>query len=616
MPLPPNHLNRSSDGHAGGKSTNYVWGADYWPHGQPDYYMYANNLGTVWAYNDRLELSGTWGVNNSANEFLFNEGVTRANDGSVTGTTLCAGGPGPLSSLAQFATSFGYDGANRLITSSDSGGWSRNFNYDLYGNAWVTGNSGVPLAGNTPTSNVYNSSNQMGGASYDGAGNQVSVNGNTATYDAENRLISVYEPSTHTTETYGYDGLGQRVQKAITGGALTEYAYDAFGQLASEYSPAGVLSKDFIPYDGEVVAVENAVAGAPCQTCYLNYDQVGNVRIVTDQNATVIARHDYLPYGEEIPAGYAGRSASLLFGATDSVDQRFTGQVRDSETGQDFFNARYYGAALGRFTSADGPLLGQDPRDPQSWNLYSYVRNRPINATDPTGHHIIDCAWDGCSPFGMSGGGGGGGAIIDGVQQTVFNTSGLGSNALAACPNGECSSFNSSGQYLQFTAGAGSAGAGYWVHSATNVSSGVVGQGTDAGTTTGHWDFEVADLRVSVYSGESPNVFGHVGIGVNSQSTFGLYPTTRSPCLPFGCSVPGVVKPDAGKPLRTVVIKTTPQQDQAAQSAIDNAIKNPPAYKLYQRNCASFVESVLGAAGVPAPSTIFPTRLGDAVRCQ
>src|SRR5579884_237569 len=46
----------------------------------------------------------------------------------------------------------------------------------------------------------------------------------------------------------------------------------------------------------------------------------------------VVARQDYLPFGEEIPAGYAGRSSSLLFGASDGVEQKFTGQVRDSET--------------------------------------------------------------------------------------------------------------------------------------------------------------------------------------------------------------------------------------------------------------------------------------------
>ena len=32
---------------------------------------------------------------------------------------------------------------------------------------------------------------------------------------------------------------------------------------------------------------------------------------------------------------------------------RFTGKERDSESGLDYFGARYYGSALGRFTSVD-----------------------------------------------------------------------------------------------------------------------------------------------------------------------------------------------------------------------------------------------------------------------
>jgi RHS repeat-associated protein len=53
--------------------------------------------------------------------------------------------------------------------------------------------------------------------------------------------------------------------------------------------------------------------------------------------------------------------------------------------GLDYFGARYFSGAQGRFTSPDIPLLDQDPSDPQSWNLYSYVRNNPLIFTDPTG---------------------------------------------------------------------------------------------------------------------------------------------------------------------------------------------------------------------------------------
>jgi len=45
--------------------------------------------------------------------------------------------------------------------------------------------------------------------------------------------------------------------------------------------------------------------------------------------------------------------------------------------------ARLYNSCLGAFCSAD-PVEGQ-PGDPQSWNRYAYVRNDPIDLTDPTG---------------------------------------------------------------------------------------------------------------------------------------------------------------------------------------------------------------------------------------
>ncbi len=143
--------------------------------------------------------------------------------------------------------------------------------------------------------------------------------------------------------------------------------YDAFGQLA-EYRT-------------------NSASAPPCRTCYLTSDHLGSVQVVTDGNGQVVSLHDYLPWGEEIPNGQAGRNGA--FGAGDGVPPRFTGQERDAETGLDFFDARYYGGALGRFTSPDDPLNDQYADDPQSWNLYSYGRNNPLINVDPTGRACI-----------------------------------------------------------------------------------------------------------------------------------------------------------------------------------------------------------------------------------
>jgi uncharacterized protein RhaS with RHS repeats len=37
----------------------------------------------------------------------------------------------------------------------------------------------------------------------------------------------------------------------------------------------------------------------------------------------------------------------------------------------------------------DDPLIDQNPGDPQSWNLYTYVRNNPLNNLDPSGEACV-----------------------------------------------------------------------------------------------------------------------------------------------------------------------------------------------------------------------------------
>ena len=83
-----------------------------------------------------------------------------------------------------------------------------------------------------------------------------------------------------------------------------------------------------------------------------------------------------------------GLSGSLYDGR---VRSRSTGKERDTESGNDYFDARYYSNAMGRFMSPDWsakeePVPYATMDDPQSLNLYSYVRNNPLVRTDPDGH--------------------------------------------------------------------------------------------------------------------------------------------------------------------------------------------------------------------------------------
>jgi RHS repeat-associated protein len=72
-----------------------------------------------------------------------------------------------------------------------------------------------------------------------------------------------------------------------------------------------------------------------------------------------------------------------------SFFSQFPGKERDAETGLDYFGARYFSGAQGRFTSVDPIWVKADRMlDPQRLNLYSYARNNPLKFTDPTGMEL------------------------------------------------------------------------------------------------------------------------------------------------------------------------------------------------------------------------------------
>jgi RHS repeat-associated protein len=78
-------------------------------------------------------------------------------------------------------------------------------------------------------------------------------------------------------------------------------------------------------------------------------------------------------------------SATTSTYAYDIGKCHFTGKERDAETGLDFFGFRYFSSAQGRWTSPDEVFADQHPEDPQSWNMYAYVRNNPLAHVDPNG---------------------------------------------------------------------------------------------------------------------------------------------------------------------------------------------------------------------------------------
>jgi len=248
--------------------------------------------------------------------------------------------------------------------------WSQTNGYDQYGNRWIDlGGGSQSLYFNTSNNRITNS-----GYAYDNSGNLQNDGSHSYTFDGESRIIKV-----DSTTAYVYDGEGKRVKKLV--GENTRFVYGTSGQLVAEFDGSnGTFKKEYV-YGGGMQATIDATNG----TQYTTTDTLGSPRVATNSSAAVVSRHDYLPFGTELFAGTGGRTAAMGFSATDGNRKKFTGYERDSETGLDFAQGRYYNPSGGRFTSPDPLLSSSRPSDPQSWNKYSYVRNNPLNRVDPSG---------------------------------------------------------------------------------------------------------------------------------------------------------------------------------------------------------------------------------------
>jgi RHS repeat-associated protein len=291
---------------------------------------------------------------------------------------------------------FTYDSLNRLTSAQNAGTdctakilqnkseyWGNNYVYDAWGNMLQKSITKCGAENLQVTADAHNWIHASGtDYQYDAAGNMTydataSLN---YTFDQENRLTGA------SGYTYTYDGDGNRVRKSNgnTAGDGTLY-WDMTPGVVAETDLAGTVKSEYVFFDGERVARRDGVNGAGGVFYYFS-DHLKTASVITDSAGVIKAESDYYPWGGE-----------LQFVNNDTNDYKFTGKKRDTETGLDYFGARYYSNGLGRWVSADWsatpiPVPYADFGDPQSLNLYQFVGGNPASKADATGH----CVWDLC----------------------------------------------------------------------------------------------------------------------------------------------------------------------------------------------------------------------------
>lgn len=209
---------------------------------------------------------------------------------------------------------------------------------------------------------------------YDANGNMTSDGTKCYEYNDANQLKKVKKCSdSKTIAEYIYDHTGKRIiKKEYKNGVLERTVYS----IGDEYetvvlaSNGAKLNTTYYKVNDEVVAKKNPDGAIN----YYHNDHLGSNSVLTDQSGAVVEKTTYKPYGEVKSGGTKSK-----FG--------YTGQEKDSETGLNYYDARYYDPHLQRFVQPDTML--PDVYDPQQLNRYSYARNNPLKYTDPTGH----CVW-------------------------------------------------------------------------------------------------------------------------------------------------------------------------------------------------------------------------------
>jgi RHS repeat-associated protein len=275
---------------------------------------------------------------------------------------------------------FQYDNLNRMTQSQVAGQTAKTYNYDALGNITFKTGVGSYSYGNNAGPHAVTQVDNNGVLTdyiYDANGNMTSGADRAIGYTSFNK------PNSITTATasiqFHYDADRSRIKREnLTTGKVRYYIGDLFEQ--EEHNQITTYTH-FIKAAGSIIAIETSKSNQEASTHYLHKDHLGSVSTITDQNGLVVEEQSYDAHGKRRNSDWTDIAGTPAPSAT--TDRGFTGHEHIDEVGLVHMNGRVYDPTLGRFISADPHI--QAPLNSQSLNRYSYVMNNPLSFTDPSG---------------------------------------------------------------------------------------------------------------------------------------------------------------------------------------------------------------------------------------